>query len=105
MAPSYHYRYFPQLPPNRLDTVEKNKDGSPVIEAIKPFMTDKEKLKQDLEALREGKASKITLKDFTELTKFKLSALNTTVAAAAYFLTTKCVFSDFYSIALFMLGT
>lgn len=63
---------------------------------------DKEKLKQDILSIK--KVGNITLKDFTDLTKFKLSLMNTWVAATGYFMTNKCLYTDFTDVGMFLLA-
>lgn len=90
------------LPPNR-DKVTKTNPKKLSTET--PILTDKEKLRLEIEEIKKAKFSSITWKEFSELTKFKLSVLNTCVAAAAYFMTTKCVYTDLTELSLFLLGT
>lgn len=90
------------LPPNR-DKVSKTNPKKLATET--PILSDKEKLRLELEELKKSKFSVMSWKDFSELTKFKLSVLNTCVAAAAYFMTTKCVYTDLTELSLFLMGT
>lgn len=64
---------------------------------------EKEKLKQDMLSMRKSKF--MSWKDFSELTKFKLSLLNTWVAATAYFMTNKCIYADISQVGLFLLAS
>jgi len=65
-------------------------------------LSDKEKLRLDMLSLK--KVQNVTWKDFSDLTKFKLSALNTWVAATGYFMTNKCLYADMGQVGLFLIA-
>jgi len=98
-----HNSSLSSLPPNRAK-VDQAKPA-PEIKPEIPGLSDKERLQQDIQKIKDKRGTFISWNDFAELTKFKLSVLNTTVAAVAYFMTTKCVWTDFLSTSLFLMGT
>jgi len=64
---------------------------------------DKEKLRQDILNLKKDKTF-MSWNDFATLTKFKLSLMNTWVAATGYFMTNKCLYADVSQVGLFLLA-
>jgi protoheme IX farnesyltransferase len=98
----YHRSGLP-IPPITRKT--ENKSINMEIHPEETILTDKERLRQDIESQRSQSWSGISWKDFSELTKFKLSLMNTTVAATAYFMMEKCVVTDFFQISLFLAAT